>query len=83
MNKRIEELAEQCITQYRDGNGGYIDQVDTEKFAKLIIQECIDHIKDRTEDWNAKLHWVFNDGSGYMDVNVESVLKDHFNGVID
>ena len=38
---RIQELAEQCTTQYRDGNGGYIDHVDTEKFAELIVKECI------------------------------------------
>jgi hypothetical protein len=82
MNKRIRELAEQAdldVHKHWSDDGGNTLAV----FAELIIQECIDHIKDRTEDWNAKLHWVFNDGSGYMDVNVESVLKDHFNGVID
>lgn len=41
MNNQIKELAEQCTTQYRDGNGGYIDQLDTEKFAELIVKECI------------------------------------------
>ena len=41
MNTRIKELAEQCTTQYRDGNGGYIDHVDTEKFAELIVKECL------------------------------------------
>lgn len=39
MNKRIRDLTEQCTTQYRDGHGGYIDQVDTEKFAELLINE--------------------------------------------
>jgi hypothetical protein len=46
MNKKIQEFAEQCTTQYRDGNGGYIDQVDTEKFALLIVRECLS-IADR------------------------------------
>ena len=41
MNKRIKELAEQCRTEYRNGFGGYIEQIDEEKFAKLIVQECI------------------------------------------
>lgn len=41
MNKRIRELAEQCRTQYRDGNGGYVEQFDEEKFAELIVRECI------------------------------------------
>ena len=44
MNERIQELADQCTDQYRDGNGGYIDHVDVEKFAELIVQECIDWI---------------------------------------
>ena len=41
MNKRIKELAEQCRTEYRNGFGGYIEQIDEEKFAELIVQECI------------------------------------------
>jgi hypothetical protein len=41
MNKRIQEMAEQCTIQYRDGHGAYIDQVDVEKFAEFIIRECI------------------------------------------
>jgi hypothetical protein len=41
MNKRIQQLAEQCTDQYRDGRGGYIDHVDIEKFAELIVEECI------------------------------------------
>jgi hypothetical protein len=40
VNNRIKELAEQCTIQYRDGNGGFIDQLDTEKFAELIVLEC-------------------------------------------
>lgn len=41
MNDLIRKLAEQCTTQYQDGNGGYIDQVDTEKFAQLIVEQCV------------------------------------------
>jgi len=39
MNKRIQELVELCTTQYRDGHGEYVDQVDVEKFAEMLIQE--------------------------------------------
>ena len=42
MSERIRELIEQCTTQFRDGNGGYIDQVDTEKFAELIVKEMVE-----------------------------------------
>jgi hypothetical protein len=37
MNKRIREFAEQCWDQRLDGR--YFDQ---EKFAELIVKECID-----------------------------------------
>ena len=41
MNERIQKLAEQCRTEYRNGFGGYIEQIDEEKFAELIVRECI------------------------------------------
>jgi len=80
MNERILELARQAGLKFSSETALSPQE---QKFAELIVKECIDHINYRTEDWNAKLHWIFNDDSGYMDVNVESVLKDHFNGVID
>jgi hypothetical protein len=40
MNERIEKLALQCRSLYRDGNNGYIEQFDEQKFAELIVQEC-------------------------------------------
>ena len=47
MNKLIEELAEHCTIQYRDGHGEYVDQVDVEKFAKLIVKECVTVLNNR------------------------------------
>lgn len=35
MNEKIEELADQCYHQYSEHN------IDLEKFAELIIQQCI------------------------------------------
>jgi hypothetical protein len=53
MNKQIEELAKECTTQYRDGNGGFLDCVDTEKFAELIVQEAIAVVSKRYKgDYN-------------------------------
>jgi hypothetical protein len=41
MNERIEKLIEQCTVQeFSDCTGGY-ETFDKEKFAKLIIQECL------------------------------------------
>ena len=62
MNERIKELAERCRTHYYDGNGGYIEQFDEEKFAELIVRECVQTLIDNTperytnesaeEDWD-------------------------------
>ena len=40
MNERIQELADQCRTEYHDGHGGFVEQFDEEKFAELIVREC-------------------------------------------
>ena len=42
MNERIRELAEQTFYYGNwEGNGIYTGQLDLEKFAKLIVKECI------------------------------------------
>lgn len=49
MNKRIDELAEQATetsTSYFDGRGNVTETYfDKDKFAELIIRECIERIK--------------------------------------
>lgn len=42
MNERIRELAKQCTYGYEpsDGSGEY-ETFDKEKFAELIVQECV------------------------------------------
>ena len=54
------------------------DEEELQKFAELIVKECTTYINSRTEDWDAKLHWVFNDGSGYMEVDIDLLLNEHF-----
>ena len=39
MNERIKELANQCHHQYSEHN------IDLEKFAELIVRECIDIVE--------------------------------------
>jgi len=41
MNKRIKELAEQCWDRRLDGL-----HFDQEKFAELIVEECLDILED-------------------------------------
>ena len=40
MNERIEQLADQCMTERQDSNGVYVEYFDHKKFAELIIEEC-------------------------------------------
>ena len=44
MNARILELAEQCTTSCIDGRGVELNEIDVEKFAELIVQECADRL---------------------------------------
>jgi len=41
MNERIKELAEQCWDRRLDGL-----HFDQEKFAQLIVEECLDILED-------------------------------------
>jgi hypothetical protein len=45
MNERIKELAEQATTYYNGGLGTEIESFDKEKFAELIVKECIDIVE--------------------------------------
>jgi hypothetical protein len=49
MNPRLQQLADQCTNQYRDDHGGYIDEIDIETFAELIVRECAETIQDFVE----------------------------------
>jgi len=40
MNERIKELSEQCYHRYS------VHYIDLEKFAELIVRECIDVVED-------------------------------------
>ena len=46
MNDRIAELKSQCIVREQRGTTAFdsymVDRFDTEKFAELIVQECIE-----------------------------------------
>ena len=85
--KKLKELSEQAWKYAGDYNyaaadtGVEFNDILEQKFAELIIKECINYINDRTEDWDAELLWIFNDESGYMKVNIDSLLKEHFFGV--
>ena len=83
MNERIKELAEQATTiEYGVDNGFYRVTFDKEKFAELIIEECIS-VLTLTEESALKMNL-----SGYMLKLVTGIgnqyangIKEHFFGV--
>ena len=46
MNERITLLAESCTQSCIDGRGVELNEIDIEKFAELIVRQCIDVIQD-------------------------------------
>ena len=72
MNKRIEELAEQCREQQGRGFGNgigldYDETFDEEKFAELIIQSIADI------DF-----WSEIGVSSDQDFDIRNLIKNHF-----
>jgi hypothetical protein len=47
MNERIKELAEQAFIITTDGKIGHANNYMVEKFAELIVQECLDVVAMR------------------------------------
>ena len=49
MNNRIQELAKQATTIEEYGWGASYERFDQEKFAELIVKECITKVELRRE----------------------------------
>jgi hypothetical protein len=78
MNERFQELLKQSTNPPWDGEQGPMNEFNLERFAESIVRECAKYINERTQDWDADLRWIFNDGSGDMAVNVDELLNRHF-----
>lgn len=61
MNERIKELIEQCRMMHKEGTQ-YIEEFDKEKFAELIIRECVEHISNRAMRAGGKCTIVGEEG---------------------
>ena len=58
MNTRIKQLAEQCWDKRPEGQLHF----DNEKFAELIVQECMDIAKYHTPDTEeCEYTWLIHD----------------------
>jgi hypothetical protein len=57
MNQRIEKLIEQCTVQeFSDCTGGF-ETFDKEKFAELIIRDCMDVVDGYTKGRTFETHY--------------------------
>lgn len=63
MNERIKELAKQCWNERLEGQLHF----DNEKFAELIIQECVEQIQICSDQ-------IKND-DGYADDNIWPIMQ--------
>lgn len=70
MNKRIQELAEQCYEHDQSWTGVGQRIFNKEKFAELIVQECIQEIQNKS--MNSSDEW--EDGL----IIAEYAIKEHF-----
>ena len=62
MNERIKTLFIQAGGGVEEENGNlwtYSDDLDPEKFAQLVVKECLDQllIGDHDEDYDKGLYW--------------------------
>jgi hypothetical protein len=82
MNERIQELAEQATTEEADG----FKYFDKEKFAELIVRECIAQCEQVATDADAKSKSKFVTDDGRMlhegmwggAKNCSGQIKQHF-----
>ena len=65
MNERIQELAEQCYHRYSEHN------IDLEKFAELIVRECMNLVKDCYAEPESGQ-------SLYQTACASTIIEDHF-----
>jgi hypothetical protein len=66
MNERIRELIKQCtITEFSDCSGGF-ETFDKEKFAELIVRECVEVAKQNDSDGSLN----YNSGRTWAGIDI-------------
>ena len=83
MNERIKELAKEAAREMNE-TGTYSEPKFQEKFAELIVRECIEQVKGQyvpvieDKEMMKDTHW-----DGYVQCGVDSVvaIREHFYGV--
>ena len=82
MNERINELAEQATTIEYGADRGFFLLLDKEKFAELIVRECISIVDEQKECLHEEEKYWHDRDYGYeMAVNDASKGIKQFFGV--
>jgi len=84
MNERIKQLVKQAFTITTDGKIGHVNNYMVEKFAELIVGECMRQVEEQykpvleDETMMKDTHW-----DGYVQCGVDSyvAIREHFFGV--
>ena len=76
MNERIRRFMEQAVVSIDGQTFGktYIPDAFTEKFAELIVRECITALKTNTEGYDSRAMFLMTE----MINRSESILLQHF-----
>lgn len=83
MNERIEELAEQAGAKFPFGGFVNYDQFDYEKFAKLIVRECMDVALDKKKWVEDQVVFdprdqAWNKARGQQSQHIVDKIQEHF-----
>ena len=80
MNERINELKSQCIVREQRGTNAFdsyvVDRFDTEKFAELIVAECLGIVKSNTYGPAGEYDYSYTDEKASADERAETIYKD-------
>ena len=76
MNERIRQLAEQATTYHNGGLGTEIELFDKEKFAELIVKECLNEIQSLL-DCNTQVDEFEQGVYNGLDM-AKDCIKEHF-----
>ena len=83
MNERIKELHNQCIVRETRGTNAFdsymVNRFDSDKFAELIVRECIDKITtyDLVPGHSAKWEDIYDIHARLLQ-DLGEELKEHF-----
>jgi hypothetical protein len=77
MNERIKELAEPCRIETYGVNGELlVADFDEQKFAELIVRECLGIVKSNTYGPAGEYNYSYSDESAAADKRAETIYED-------